>query len=64
MNNKKIYLDYDPKYQGIVKTAAYLWFVCFAIFMLQVFLLINNLKLFNYASTGDWNNFLQGAVSA
>jgi hypothetical protein len=59
MNNNEIYLDYDPKYQGIVKTAAYLWFVCFAIFMLQVVLLINNLKLFNYASTGDWNNFLQ-----
>ncbi len=59
MNNKKIYLDYDPKYQGIVKTAAYLWFVCFAIFMLQVFLLVSNLKLFNYAGTGDWNNFLQ-----
>ena len=59
MNNKKIYLDYDPKYQGIVKTAACLWFVCFAIFMLQVFLLVSNLKLFNYAGTGDWNNFLQ-----
>ncbi len=59
MNNKKIYLDYDPQYQGIVKTAAYLWFVCFAIFMLQVFLVVSNLKLFNYAYTGDWNNFLQ-----
>jgi hypothetical protein len=59
MNSKKIYLDYDPKYQGIVKTAAYLWFVCFAIFMLQVVLLISNLQLFNYASTGDWSNFLQ-----
>ena len=59
MNSKKIYLDYDPKYQGIVKTAAYLWFVCFASLLLEVILVVTNLKLYRYASVGDWNNFLQ-----
>ena len=63
MNNKKIYLDYDPQYQGIVKTAAYLWFVCFAIFMVQTVLLISNLKLFGYASAGDWDGFLRMLAS-
>jgi hypothetical protein len=33
--------------------------LCPAAFMLQVFLLVSNLKPFNYADTGDWNNFLQ-----
>jgi hypothetical protein len=59
VNNKKIYLDYDPKYQGIVKTAAYLWFACFASLLLEVILVVTNLKLYHAASVGDWNNFLQ-----
>jgi hypothetical protein len=59
MNSKKIFLDYDPKYQGIVKLSAYLWFVCFAIFMVQTVLLISNLKLFGYANAGDWDAFLR-----
>ena len=59
MHSKEIFLDYDPKYQGIVKCSAYLWFVCFAIFMVQTVLLIGNLKLFGYVSAGNWDGFLR-----
>ena len=59
MNSKKIFLDYDPEYQGIVRFSAYLWSVCFAIFMVQTVLLISNLKLFGYANNGDWDAFLR-----
>ena len=59
MNSKKIFLDYDPEYQGIVRFSAYLWFVCFAIFMVQTVLLISNLKLFGYSSAGNWDAFLR-----
>ncbi len=60
MKKKIIYLDYDPKYQEIVRTAAYLFFVSFAIFIVQVVLLITNIELFSNAITGDWDNFLKG----
>ena len=57
--DKKIYLDYDPKYQGIIKTAAYMMFACTAIFLVQVVLLISNTQLFGYAGIGDWDKFLR-----
>jgi len=57
--DKKIYLDYDPKYQGIIKTAAHMMFACTAIFLVQVVLLISNTQLFGYAGIGDLDKFLR-----
>ncbi len=64
MKNNKIYLDYDPKYQGIVRIAAYLFFASFAIFIVQVVLLITNIELFINVRTGDWDNFLRGIAAS
>lgn len=64
MKKNKIYLDYDPKYQGIVRIAAYLFFASFAIFIVQVVLLITNIELFINVRTGDWDNFLRGIAAS